>query len=303
MELDLQLTKDNVVVISHDIDTTRVFTRAVDISQSDFEDIKDLKTKSEPHESIASFKQLLSWLLKNDVQVMLDIKRVNREEIFNEIEKNLIEFGVGSSEKEKLHFWSDKLIIGLWNKTQYEYLIKHQLFQNFDKIIISFLLKNILQLLEFSDEQTVADQLTGVSLLHIVTWDLTNADFKYLFDNYIKNSKVKLYFWTVNDQNDMNWILNFPYVHGIITDSPDTLHDLLSNYQDIPNDDQYLPNKLKQLEKLKNIDLRAKLRRAFLFRAYNFVLFLFRYKVLDLKVFGYDLRNVYVRVSKAIGLI
>lgn len=342
IELDLQLTKDNHIVVSHDPSTARVFNRAIDIHKSTLEEVQSLKTKREPHESLPTFHALLTWLEKpeNDgLKLMLDIKRSNRITILDILHQNLLAWDkAGSTSVERITYWSKRLIIGLWNFEFYNYTIEKQYFAGFEKIIISFSVPVVLQLLKFSDKQEPEYRLNGISLLFVSTFDkkllqnidsidkvTADSDIATFLVNYVLTRKINLYMWTVNSEFDINWVINFPFVKGIITDNPDiSFHkieklidlqypgnkdqgDAVSDHaaEDEVNRATYFKLKLHQLRKLfPGIFTRARFRVIMFYNFYRVALKLFEWNLIGVRLFGsYTVGTLLFKTMKAIGFV
>jgi glycerophosphoryl diester phosphodiesterase len=77
LETDIHLSKDNVVVLSHDKDLKRCFGRQEKIIDCEWEFLSKLKTLKEPHESMPRLADLLEYLAQpgmEEIWVLLDIK-------------------------------------------------------------------------------------------------------------------------------------------------------------------------------------------------------------------------------------
>jgi glycerophosphoryl diester phosphodiesterase len=77
IETDIHLTKDGVVVLSHDKDLKRCFGRAEKIIDCDWEFLSGIRTLKEPHEPMPRLLDLLEYLAQpglEDVWLLLDIK-------------------------------------------------------------------------------------------------------------------------------------------------------------------------------------------------------------------------------------
>ncbi|KAI7656311.1 hypothetical protein KC318_g12483, partial [Hortaea werneckii] len=62
IETDLHITKDEVVVISHDPTLKRVFGRQDRIIDLTWKEIEDVRTTDPPHERMPKLSDLLEWL-------------------------------------------------------------------------------------------------------------------------------------------------------------------------------------------------------------------------------------------------
>ncbi|KAF3049267.1 gamma-tubulin [Didymella keratinophila] len=80
VETDVHLTRDGVVVLSHDKNLKRCFGRSEKLIDVDYEFVSKLKTLKEPHESMPRLADLLEYLAQpglEDVWLLLDIKLDN----------------------------------------------------------------------------------------------------------------------------------------------------------------------------------------------------------------------------------
>lgn len=80
IETDVHLTKDGVVVLSHDADLKRCFGKKYKLIDRRWEEIKDLQTLETPHQTMPRLQDLLEFLAlpetNENIWVLLDIKVV-----------------------------------------------------------------------------------------------------------------------------------------------------------------------------------------------------------------------------------
>lgn len=77
IETDIHLSKDGVVVISHDATLKRCFGEDTKIIDCDWEYLKTLRTLKAPHQSMPRLIDLLEYMASpglEDIWVLLDIK-------------------------------------------------------------------------------------------------------------------------------------------------------------------------------------------------------------------------------------
>jgi glycerophosphoryl diester phosphodiesterase len=77
IETDIHLSRDGVVVLSHDKDLKRCFGRQEKIIDCDYEFLSTVRTLKEPHEPMPRLVDLLEYLAQpglEDIWVLLDIK-------------------------------------------------------------------------------------------------------------------------------------------------------------------------------------------------------------------------------------
>ncbi|KAH8694865.1 PLC-like phosphodiesterase [Talaromyces proteolyticus] len=113
IETDLQLSRDGVVVISHDPSLKRCFGVDKLIIDCDWEYLSTLRTTKQPHEKLPRLSDLLDFLnspCAEHAWVLLDIKRNNdAKTMIHKIAETLASVPPGSSRP-----WSDRIILGCW---------------------------------------------------------------------------------------------------------------------------------------------------------------------------------------------
>lgn len=76
IELDVQLTKDNVLIVFHDFTLTRMTKQTGYVQDMKYDDLKDLKLL-DTMEKIPTFREVLS-IIKGKVLLDIEIKNTNR---------------------------------------------------------------------------------------------------------------------------------------------------------------------------------------------------------------------------------
>ncbi|KAF2729380.1 tubulin-domain-containing protein [Polyplosphaeria fusca] len=112
IETDIHLTKDHVVVLSHDKDLKRCFGRPEKIAECDWEFLSGVKTLKEPHESMPRLLDLLEYLAEpglEDIWVLLDIKLDNDADDVMRLIASTIR-----SVKPSSRPWSSRVVLGCW---------------------------------------------------------------------------------------------------------------------------------------------------------------------------------------------
>ena len=78
IETDVHLTKDGVVVLSHDADLKRCFGKDDKIIEQNWDDISGLQTLRTPHQTMPRLQDLLEFMAlpatSEDIWLLLDIK-------------------------------------------------------------------------------------------------------------------------------------------------------------------------------------------------------------------------------------
>ncbi|KAK5129665.1 hypothetical protein LTR08_002990 [Meristemomyces frigidus] len=113
LETDVHITKDDVVVISHDATLERCFGREERILDCNWEDIKDARTLAEPHEPMPRLTDVLAYLAQpglEDIWLLLDIKLINDAESI----MRLIASTLASAPPSARKAWTDRVVLGIW---------------------------------------------------------------------------------------------------------------------------------------------------------------------------------------------
>ena len=236
LELDIAITKDKKVVVSHEPymnSTICINPEGESIPEAEemkynlyemtFEDIKQFDCGSKYHpnfpdqEKLKTYKPLLSEVFKMAKEKNQDVK-------FNiEIKSEKKYYGIYTPHPEE------------YVKIVLEEVTNHDMFpmvnlQSFDLTILEEIKKQSPQMpvaLLVDENETISSKLAKLSYQP----EIISPYFKLLTFNTIKDYKAQGYRiipWTVNEKQDMFKMLNWG-VDGIITDYPDRLLKIRSN--------------------------------------------------------------------------
>lgn len=262
-ETDVWTTKDEVLVISHDVNTKRVFVDEngnetnYNILESNYDDIKDLRTIGS-NEKLLTFKDLLQWFKdageRYDSQdetvpkhrIMLDIKKLNPPKLLKLLVKDLIDV------HEDLSWWFPRIQLGLWDLRFLKYLNQDDWFdsvfsktsprngfKHFDIIHISVAWQASLPFIGYNHyvEELGNDRFyfktTAVSLIYISTW---SSDFLTKFLPTLKAEDFKFFSWTINNRVQLEYFATIGLKarlreYGVITDYPDKMVGLVEDVE------------------------------------------------------------------------
>ncbi|KAF2822196.1 tubulin nucleotide-binding domain-like protein [Ophiobolus disseminans] len=113
LETDIHLSKDGVVVLSHDKDLKRCFGRDEKLIDCDYEFLSKLRTLKEPHEAMPRLIDLLEYLAQpglEDIWVLLDIKLDNNADDV----MRLISETIHSVPPSPTRPWQNRIVLGCW---------------------------------------------------------------------------------------------------------------------------------------------------------------------------------------------
>lgn len=263
IETDLWLSSDDVIIISHDISTKRVFVDQ-DGNETDYKVtktpydpiLKSLKTK-EGGFPLLSFVDVLRWFKgyiestgSNEHKLQLDIKKFNPAKISKYLVNDLLKV------HSDLSWWYHRIQFGIWDLSFLKYLNQNDFFQDkfgivnefgynqFDIFHISVNWRDSINYINYNyylDETTpknkVRIKLTGVSLLYIATW---STEFLTKFVPLLQIQNLKLYSWTINNKFQFEYLVKVGKLaklveYGVISDHPDLMVKY-KNHEDTESD-------------------------------------------------------------------
>src|SRR4051812_10458973 len=112
IETDIHLSKDNVVVLSHDPDLKRCFGRTERIIDCDWHFLSQLRTVKAPHEPMPRLRDLLEYISQpglQDIWILLDIKLDNNaDDVMRLIAETLASVEPGPRQ------WRSRVVLGIW---------------------------------------------------------------------------------------------------------------------------------------------------------------------------------------------
>lgn len=232
IETDLQITKDDVVVLSHDANLKRCFGEDVKIADKNWEDIKDLRTTQKPHERIPRLADLLQYLAeegREHIWIFLDIK------LSNDAEKimRLITSTLASVPSQQSAPWNTRVVLGLWAT---KYLPPAQKYlPGFPMMHIAF---STTYARQFFDVANVGFNMMFYALL-------MPGGKRFLRDAQDKY-KRKVLSWTINGEDNMKWCIR-KGLDGVVTDEVELYLDVAERFDETQERDPWLPVSLKVL--------------------------------------------------------
>ncbi|PVI04711.1 PLC-like phosphodiesterase, partial [Periconia macrospinosa] len=206
LETDIHLSKDGVVVLSHDKDLKRCFGRQEKIIDCDYEFLSELRTLSEPHEHMPRLADLLEYLAQpglEDIWVLLDIKLDNNaSEIMQRIASTISSVAPSPSRP-----WSSRIVLGCWAAKYLPLCSEH--LPGFPVSHIGF---SLLYASYFFAVSNVSFNMHQNAL--ITPWGRA-------FVRKAQRDQRPVFAWTVNDVRQMRWDVRHG-LDGVITDDPKT---------------------------------------------------------------------------------
>ncbi|KAK0616097.1 PLC-like phosphodiesterase [Bombardia bombarda] len=213
IETDLHLSKDGVVMLSHDASLKRCFGDDQKLADCDWEYLSTLRTLREPPQPMPRLMDLLLYLGKKEnegVWVLLDIKvDDDADELLGNVAKTLF---VAPTSRP----WDQRVVMGAWSQ-HYVDLCK--------KYLPTFPVAHIGVSLPYAS-RFLSQPAVDFNMLQPMLVGPAGA----CFMRAVKKAQRNLFVWTVNDEYWMEWSIR-KQVDGVITDDPQLFLDVLERYK------------------------------------------------------------------------
>lgn len=216
IETDIHLSKDGVVVLSHDADLKRCFGIEKKIIDCDWAELSQLRTLQEPHEPMPRLLDLLTYIAQPGLEhiwILLDIKLVNNADDV----MRLIAHTIDSVAPSQMRSWRDRVLLGIWRA-------------KFLPLCIRYLPRYPLTYIGLSTcyaRQFLSVPNVGFNMLQKVL--LGPIGSRFIRD--IKAAERQLFVWTVNEKNLMKWSIQ-KEVDGVITDDVTKFRDICDDWSE-----------------------------------------------------------------------
>lgn len=204
LETDIHLSRDGVVVLSHDPTLRRCFDRPERIADCDWFFLAEQRSTQAPGEPLARLEDLLRMLSEPAyaaVWVLLDVKRDDDPDVLLRRVAETLATVPGD--------WSRRIVLGCWEAIAMR--ICHERLPAFPVAYIGFSLKTAELLLRHHPDIVQVFNLN----LHQV---LRGRGVRFLRASQ-RTRKHRVLAWTVNDPEWMEWCIRHR-VDGVISDDP-----------------------------------------------------------------------------------
>lgn len=215
LETDIHLTKDNVVVLSHDADLKK-FGHSRKILDCTWDEIKHMKTLAQPHVPMVRLTNLLEFILQpgqRDIWLLLDVKPDNHAVNAMRVTASTIAGVRPLSDKP----WSQRILFGVWSSGYLPLAAKF--LPKFPVVYTGFHLSHARHNLGFPH--------VGSNML-VQTWLAPGG--RRLLQECQTRPGTNIA-WTVNDRDKAQWCARRG-VDGMITDDPAALVKILELYDE-----------------------------------------------------------------------
>jgi len=202
IELDVNITKDNVLYVMHDTNFNRLLGLNKKASEVKWKDIKDMKVISSfdeyKDEKIPLFEDVLKWYKDKNVLLNIELKMTNESILL-----------------------PDKVV-----ELIHKYKIENRC------VIASFDTNAILRVKELDSKLNIV--YLGYEYCNDTRIDNYSINYASITPNMVErihNNHKKIYAWTINDPDIVKTMLNVG-VDSIITNDPIMVKNVIADYKD-----------------------------------------------------------------------
>ncbi|KAK0735651.1 PLC-like phosphodiesterase [Apiosordaria backusii] len=219
IETDVHLSKDGVVVLSHDPTLKRCFSLPTPISSLTWPYLSTLLTTAPPHVPLARLSDLLSYLslpALSHIWILIDIK-TDDDPNLTLVPAIASTIASHPPPDGATWTWQERIILGGWNENYLLSLGEH--LPGFKRAYIGFSLLYAKRFLDDKKWPGVGFNLLQQSLVGPVGGR---------FVKRIRGAKTErgLWVWTVNERGWMRWAMD-KGVDGVVTDEVGLLREVL----------------------------------------------------------------------------
>ncbi|OQE19066.1 hypothetical protein PENSTE_c016G06514 [Penicillium steckii] len=221
LELDLHLSRDGVVVLSHDATLKRCFGVKRKVVDCDWTELKSLRTLMPSHEPMPRLVDVLEYLRqpgREHIWVLLDIKLDNDPDtIMKNIAQTIESVPIPAIGPD----WHRRVVLGCWSARYLPFRAKH--LPRYPMTLICF-------------DLSYARQFMHVPRISFnVSQRILLGPLGRGFLEEARAAHRRVYVWTVNAPNLMRWCLRHE-VDGVITDEPSHYRQVREEWEQGRND-------------------------------------------------------------------
>ncbi|KAK4113880.1 PLC-like phosphodiesterase [Canariomyces notabilis] len=217
IETDLHLSRDGVVVLSHDPTLKRCFGKDEKIADCDWDYLSGLKTLREPHVGMPRLVDLLKWMTEPGIEsiwLLLDIKTDDDPDAL----LSAIADTIASVPPPPSRPWRERIVLGGWNE---HYLAASR--AHLPGYPLAYIGFSPLYARKFlpPPSGTYPHDDVDFNLLQAALVGPVGACFR----RAVAKAGRRLYVWTVNEEAWMEWSVR-KAVDGVVTDDPRLMREV-----------------------------------------------------------------------------
>ncbi|ETS82247.1 hypothetical protein PFICI_07249 [Pestalotiopsis fici W106-1] len=231
IETDLHLSRDGVVVLSHDASLKRCFGIDKKVADCDWSYLSTLLTLREPKQSLPRLIDLLEYLAKPDAEHMWLLLDVKTHDDANQILAGIAKAIASVPSKRP---WTDRIMVGCWDANYVRLSLKH---------LSGFPLAYIGADLGYASALLHAVPHMNFNLLQTVVAGPCGRRFLLKARRHGR----AVFVWTVNTVGWMEWDIRHE-LDGVVTDDPKLYLEVCDRWKDQPNGQSSGPVERKKVE-------------------------------------------------------
>ncbi|TIC92478.1 Phosphatidylglycerol phospholipase C [Colletotrichum higginsianum] len=212
LETDLHLTRDGVVVLSHDGNLKRCFGVDRRISECDWDYLRTLRTVQEPGEGMPRLEDLLAFLAKGaQAESGFGSCWTSRYKLLERVAEVLVSTPGPVP-------WEERIVLGCWNQPYITHV--RSILPTYPVTLISwspFYARGFLS----PAEPNLSFNMFQKSLV---------GPAGKLFIRDVRKAGRRLFVWTVNDEEWMEWSIRAG-ADGVITDDPELFLEVCRRWE------------------------------------------------------------------------
>ncbi|KAI9815216.1 MAG: hypothetical protein M1826_002076 [Phylliscum demangeonii] len=220
LETDVHLSRDGVVVLSHDASLARCFGRRQKVAECTWSELSTLRTLRAPHEPMARLTDLLRYMATPGLEhlwVLLDIKQ---DDPIDDLIR-LMALAIREVAPSPSVAWKERIVLGCWTAACLAPCDRH---------LPDFAISHIGYDLKYA-RQFLAVPHVSFNLLQSIL--MGGAGHAFLRD--ARAAARPVFVWTVNERAMMRWAIRHR-LDAVVTDDPPVFRDVCCRYDDDDDD-------------------------------------------------------------------
>ncbi|KAJ5769761.1 uncharacterized protein N7511_001812 [Penicillium nucicola] len=216
LELDLHISRDGEVVLSHDASLKRCFGVKKKVAECDWEYLNTLRTVQAPHEPMPRLVDVLEYLRqagREHIWVMLDIKLTNEPaEIMQRIAQTIETVPIPRIGPD----WHRRVVLGCWSSRYLPARTKY-----LPRYAVSLVCVDVGYARQFLQVPRLSFNINQMALM---------GPLGRGFLEEAQAARRRVYVWTVNAPNLMRWCIRHK-IDGVISDEPGRFRQVCAEWE------------------------------------------------------------------------
>ncbi|KAJ9490619.1 hypothetical protein VN97_g2625 [Penicillium thymicola] len=216
LELDLHMSRDGIVVLSHDPSLIRCYGIKKKVIDCDWEYLKTLRTLQAPHEPMPRLVDVLEYLRqpgRENFWILLDIKLTNEPfAIMDRIAKIIESVPMPATGPD----WHHRIVLGCWSARYLPARAKH-----LPRYPVTLVCVDLSYARQFLQVPLISFNVNQMILM---------GSLGRGFLDEARAARRKVYVWTVNAPNLMRWCIRHE-IDGVISDEPGRFRQVCEGWE------------------------------------------------------------------------